>query len=191
VDHAQVSRGDVVVVMGLGQIGLGAVAMAVARGAAHVVGVDPSARRREAAAQLGAGTVVDPLEQKVEVAVRDITGPGAFGLGAAADAVVECSGVPSSFTAGVKSLRPGGRVALIAHSREPFAIKSGRLVEKELTVVGSFAYDDEMQQVADLISAGSIELSPFVSHRIPLVDIDTAFRAQADAATTLKVLVQP
>jgi threonine dehydrogenase-like Zn-dependent dehydrogenase len=191
VDRAQVAPGDVVVVMGLGQIGLGAVAMAVARGAAHVIGVDPSARRREAAGRLGASTVVDPLEEKVDVVVRGITGPGAYGLGAAADVVIECSGVPSSFSAGVKSLRPGGRVALIAHSREPFTIKSGRLVEKEVTVFGSFAYDDEMQQVADLIAAGSIDLPAFVSHRMSLNDIEAAFRSQADAATSLKVLVQP
>jgi (R,R)-butanediol dehydrogenase/meso-butanediol dehydrogenase/diacetyl reductase len=191
VTRAEVGDGDVVVVMGLGQIGLGAVAMAIAQGAAHVVGVDPSARRRQAAVALGARTVVDPIESKVDVEVRAVTGPGAYGLGAAADAVIECSGQPTSFAAGVKSLRPAGRMALIAHSREPFAIKSGRLVEKEITVVGSFAYDDEMREVADLVARNGLDLGAFVSHRIPLSDIDEAFRSQADAATSLKVLVQP
>jgi len=191
VKHAEVGVGDVVVVFGLGQIGLGALIMARLLGAGHVVGIDPSPMRREAALRLGAAVVVDPMVTKVDHAVRELTGPGAHDLGAAADAAVECSGVPSSFTAAVKSLRPGGRLSLVAHSREPFAVKSGRIVEKEIRVQGSFAYRDEMQEVTDLIHEGSVDLAAFVSHRMSLSEVDRAFTVQADAATSLKVLVEP
>jgi len=189
--QAEVTSGDVVVVFGLGQIGLGALVLARLLGAAQVVGVDPSPLRREAALAAGATTVVDPLVTKVEHAVRELTGAGPYGLGAAADCAVECSGVPSSFTAAVKSLRPGGRLSLVAHSREPFAVKSGRIVEKEIRVQGSFAYNDEMQEVADLIGEGRLQLTPFVSHRKSLSDITAAFALQGNAAESLKVLVQP
>lgn len=191
VKHAEVGPGEVAVVFGLGQIGLGAVALARLRGAAEVVAVDPSPLRRKAALAAGATVVVDPLETKVDLVVRELTGPGPYGLGAAADAAIECSGVPASFTAAVKSLRPEGRLSLIAHSREPFAVKSGRIVEKEIRVQGSFAYQDEMQEVADLVHAGRLDLAPFVSHRLPLADVQSAFATQADAAASLKVLVQP
>lgn len=189
--HAQVTGGDVVLVTGLGQIGLGAVAMAKALGATTIVAVDPSAKRREVAFQVGATHVVNPLETKADLVVREITGPGPYGLGAAADAAIECSGVPSSFTTAVKALRPQGRLSLVAHSVEPFAVKSGRIVEKELTVQGSFGYDDEMQQVADLMADGRVDPAVFVSHRVSLDDIDQAFVQQADAANSVKVLVQP
>lgn len=191
VKQAAVEPGDVVVVFGLGQIGLGAVALARLAGASHVVGVDPSPLRRAAAGRLGASTLVDPIEEKPDAAVRRVTGSGAYGLGAAADAAIECSGVPSSFAAAIKSLRPGGRLSLVAHSREPFQFKSGRVVEKEIRVQGSFAYDDEMREIADLIAIGLIDLAPFVSHIFPLENIDEAFRQQADASSSLKVLVQP
>lgn len=191
VKQAGLASRETVVVLGLGQIGLGAAALAIVLAAGRVVGVDPSPLRREAATRLGVQVVVDPLAVKVELAVRELTGAGPYGLGAAADVAVECSGVPASFNAAIKSLRPRGRLVLVAHSVEPFAVKSGRIVEKELTVRGSFAYDDEMQEVTDLIAAGRIDPAAFVSHRIPLQDIDQAFRLQADAANSLKVLVQP
>jgi threonine dehydrogenase-like Zn-dependent dehydrogenase len=189
--HAGIGPGDVVLVTGLGQIGLGAVALAKALGAGTVVAVDPSARRREVATAVGATHVVDPLTDKADLVVREITGPGPYGLGAAADAAIECSGVPASFTTAVKSLRPQGRLSLVAHSVEPFAAKSGRIVEKELTVQGSFGYDGEMKEVADLIADGRLDPGVFVSHRISLDQIDQAFVQQADAANSVKVLVQP
>jgi (R,R)-butanediol dehydrogenase/meso-butanediol dehydrogenase/diacetyl reductase len=191
VKHAEVGDGDTVLVLGLGQIGLGALVLARLQGAGQVIGVDPSPLRREAALAAGATAVVDPLTTKVESVVRDLTGPGPYGLGAAADCAVECSGVPSSFTAAVKSLRPEGRLSLIAHSREPFAVKSGRIVEKEIRVQGSFAYRDEMQEVAELVREERLDLAPFVSHRLPLSDVQAAFALQGNAAESLKVLVQP
>jgi threonine dehydrogenase-like Zn-dependent dehydrogenase len=191
VKQAEVSGGDVVLVLGLGQIGLGAVALARLLGAGQVIGVDPSPLRREAALRFGAAVVVDPLVTKVEHAVRELTGPGPYGLGAVADCAVECSGVPSSFAAAVKALRPGGRLSLVAHSREPFAVKSGRIIEKELRVQGSFAYRDEMQEVTDLITSGQLDLAAFVSHRVPLAEVDRGFAVQADAGASLKVLVEP
>ena len=56
---------------------------------------------------------------------------------------------------------------------------------------GSFAYDDEMQKVADLIGEGRLQLAPFVSHRKSLSDITSAFAVQGNAGESLKVLVQP
>ena len=47
-----------------------------------VVAVDPSARRREIATAVGATHVVDPLTDKADLVVREITGPGPYGLGA-------------------------------------------------------------------------------------------------------------
>jgi (R,R)-butanediol dehydrogenase / meso-butanediol dehydrogenase / diacetyl reductase len=191
VKQAEAGDGDTVLVLGLGQIGLGAVVLAQLLGASLVIGVDPSPMRREAALRMGAAVVVDPLVTKVEHAVRELTGPGPYSLGAAADCAVECSGVPSSFAAAVKALRPGGRLSLVAHSREPFAVKSGRIIEKELRVQGSFAYRDEMQEVTDLVADGRLDLAAFVSHRVPLAEVDRAFAVQGDAGGSLKVLVQP
>lgn len=188
---AEVSSGDAVVVFGLGQIGLGSVLLSKLAGAEVVIGVDPSPMRRAAARECGADQVLDPLDQDVTSAVREFTGPGPYGLGAAADAAIEASGVPSAFASAVKSLRPGGRLSLVAHSKEPFSVKSGRIVEKELTVRGSFAYKNEMANVVAMLAAGDIPIDHFVSHTLPLSKISEAFGIQSDAATSLKVLMLP
>lgn len=191
VKAAEVSTGDVALVFGLGQIGLGAVLLARLAGARTIVAVDPSPLRRSAARDLGADITVDPLADDVTGVVREVTGPGPYGLGASADCAIEASGVPTSFTSAVKSLRPGGRLSLIAHSKEPFAVKSGRIVEKELTVRGSFGYRDEMVEVVEVIASGAVPLERFVSHTLPLESIHEAFGIQSDAATSLKVLMLP
>jgi threonine dehydrogenase-like Zn-dependent dehydrogenase len=188
---AEVGPGDIVIVFGLGQIGLGSVLLAKLAGAEVVVGVDPSPRRRAAAHELGAALVIDPGDLDVTAAVRTLTGSGPYGLGAAADAAIEASGIPSAFTAAVKSLRPGGRLSLVAHSKEAFAVKSGRIVEKELTVRGSFGYKNEMLDVVEHMAAGRIPMNLFVSHTMPLTSIPEAFGIQSDAATSLKVLMLP
>lgn len=189
VRRARVGVEDVVIVSGLGPIGLASVACAVAYGAAHVIGIDPSAGRRHAATQLGAVTVLDPAD--VVDAVRQLTGPGGFGLGAAADVVLECSGAPSAFVTAVKCLRRGGRMALVAHSTAPFAIKSGRLIEKEIDIFGAFAYRDEFPLVLDLLASGRLRVPDLVSHTLPLEDIGDAFELQADPDASLKVVVTP
>lgn len=191
VRQAAVTAGDVVIVFGLGQIGMGAALLAGLAGAATVIGVDPSPLRRATAHDLGVDVTVDPLMEDVTAAVREITGPGPYGLGAAADCAIEAAGAPSSFASAIKSLRPSGTLSLIAHSKEPFTFKSGRVVEKELTIRGSFGYDDEMSVVGDLVRDGVIPMEAFISHVMPLTSIREAFGIQSDAATSLKVLMQP
>jgi threonine dehydrogenase-like Zn-dependent dehydrogenase len=190
VHHAAVTPGSTVVVSGLGMIGLGCVAFAALAGPAHVIGVDPSPLRRAAAERFGAGVTVDPRDDVV-AAVREVTGPGGYGLGAAADVSIECSGVPAAFSTAIKVTRHGGAVVLVAQSHEPFAVRSGRIIEKELRVQGSFAYRGEMGEVVALLAEGRVDAAAFVTHRFPLEDVAEAFRVQADAASSLKVLVQP
>lgn len=187
--RARLAVGDVAVVVGLGPIGLGIVALAVAHGAQQVIGIDPSPLRRDAAVRLGATMAADPADG-VE-AVRQVTGAGSHGLGAAADVALECSGVPSAFAQAVKTLGPGGRLALVAHSREPVGVKSGRIIEKELDVVGAFAYRDEIPEVIDLMASGRLSTTGLVSHRLGLDDAEGAFEVQADPTASLKVLFVP
>jgi L-idonate 5-dehydrogenase len=66
-----------------------------------------------------------------------------------------------------------------------------RIVEKELTVRGSFAYRDEFGQVIEMIASGAIDPELFITHEFALDDIELAFRTQLDADRSVKVLVVP
>lgn len=103
VERAAVTAGEAVAVVGLGAVGLCAVAAAVWRGAA-VIGVDPVAERRHGAALLGASTCAP--EQAGELAGE-------------AAAVVEASGTAAGQALGFSLTRPGGTLSVIAVQTAP------------------------------------------------------------------------
>jgi 2-desacetyl-2-hydroxyethyl bacteriochlorophyllide A dehydrogenase len=183
--------GAVALVLGAGMIGLAATRWLVLRGAATVIVADPSAVRREAARRLGAAIVTDPLSEKTSHVVREVTGPGGYGLGARADVVVDCAGAPAAFAEGLKSVRHGGTMALAAMYNRKIEVTPDRLVEKELNLRGAFAYDDEFPMVIEALAAGDVDPQVFVSHEFPLEEYERAFRTQLDRDTSLKVLVTP
>ena len=77
----------------------------------------------------------------------------------------------------------------ITRSSDP--VERSRIVEKELTIRGSFAYDDEFPMVIDAIDRGDVDPAQFISHEYGLDEYEQAFRTQLDRDVSLKVLVSP
>lgn len=189
--HARPGPGDVAVVSGTGAVGLAVIHWLKTMGASHVIAVEPSDLRREKALAFGADEVVDPSVVPVDQAVAHHTGPGAHGLGARADVVVECSGAARAFVDALKIVRGGGRVVIAALYEDRVEFRPDRIVEKELEIRGSFAYRDEFPIVIAELERGSFDTARFISHTFPLDRIGDAFTAQADASASIKVMVTP
>ncbi|HEY4278246.1 MAG TPA: alcohol dehydrogenase catalytic domain-containing protein [Conexibacter sp.] len=183
--------GRTVLVLGAGMIGLAATRFLKLAGAGTIVVTDPSAARREAARALGADVLLDPLRDSTLKAMRELTGPGAMGLGARVDAAIDCAGVATAFADAVKCLRGGGTLVLAAIYARRIEFSPDRLTEKELVVRGSFAYRDEFPAVIEALASGDVEPERFVSHTFALGDAEAAFRAQLDKDASLKVLLVP
>ena len=149
--------GDVAVVFGLGIIGLGAVHWLKTMGASTVVAADPSGLRRERALALGADVVVDPASESTVEAVAALTGPGLYGAGARADVVLECSGAAPAFADAIRVARSGARLVIAALYKQKVELRPDRLVEKELTVRGSFGYRDEFPAVIAELERGGLD----------------------------------
>ena len=183
--------GTVTLVLGAGMIGLGAIRFAKLQGPQTLIVADPSPVRRAAAEALGADITIDPLATKITDVVREVTGPGGYGLGARADVVIDCAGSPEAFAEGLKSVRHGGTMALTAMYNRKIEVNPSRIVEKELSIKGSFAYNDEFPMVIDAIERGDVDPALFVSHEYGLDEYEQAFRTQLDRDVSLKVLVTP
>ncbi|MCW3013643.1 MAG: hypothetical protein JWO02_735 [Solirubrobacterales bacterium] len=186
---AAAGRDDVVLVLGGGMIGLGAARFLKLAGAGTIVLSDPSPLRRERALALGADIVIDPLTQDTTAVMRELTGPGGMGLGARADVVIDCAGVAVAFKDALKCVRHGGTVVLAAMYGQRIELVPDRIVEKELSVRGSFAYKDEFPDVIAALADGSVDAELFISHHFPLERTPEAFLAQLDRDRSLKVLV--
>lgn len=160
---ADIARGDVVVVLGCGPVGLMVVAVAVDRGA-NVWAVDTVHERLAAAARFGA-TTLDLDQDDVAAAIGDATG------GRGADAVLEIVGSAQASALAFDLVRPGGVVSAAGvhhESRFPFSPAQ--------------AYDRNLRFVAGRCPARSrmADVLPLLERRPDLADVFTHHMALAD-----------
>ena len=112
IDAGKVQRGDSVVLLGAGGLGLCGAALAAEAGAeVYVAEMAPS--RLAKAASFGAHHTVDLSQApdgtgRVELVREQVGGGGA-------DVVVDLTGVPSAFSEGVRMVRPGGRFVSVGN----------------------------------------------------------------------------
>ena len=129
--------GEHVVVIGLGPVGLATVLVRSHLGA-RVTGIEPSATRRELAAQLGATATFEPGHD----------------IGERASVVVEASGRAECVALAMRIAERGGTVVQSAEC-ELAEISPSTVMLKELTYVGSWYYSSsDLQRVFEMFSDG-------------------------------------
>jgi threonine 3-dehydrogenase len=164
--------GQTVAVTGCGPIGLFAIAVAKACGAAKVFAIEPNAQRRELARTMGAQVLLDSAGD-VEGEVMAQTG------GNGVDVLLEMSGHPAAIQQGFKILRMGGRASLLGIPAKPVELDlANALIFKGATVHGINGrkmYETWFQAEA-LIREGKMDLSPVITHRLPLAQFDEAMK---------------
>jgi L-iditol 2-dehydrogenase len=183
---ARVRQGETAVVSGPGPMGLLCLKLLVAEGVTTIVaGMAADRERLEAARRFGAAAVVDVDREKLEDAVRDLTG------GAGVDATFECAGHPASVRGCLDALRPMGRHTQVAICGQDISFPMDRVFYKQLTVAGSVCYTSRTwQRMFDLFAAGRISLQDLVSHKLPITEWRTAFDLCLNRQA-LKVLLYP
>jgi L-idonate 5-dehydrogenase len=168
-------EGKSVLVSGSGPIGLLVAAAAVAKGASSVTSTDVLARPLERARQVGAAETIQVGRQEIPAMAYDV----AF----------ECSGVPAAVSAAVAGVRRAGtlvQVGMLENEARPFNLAP--FVSKELTMVGSFRFDDEIDEAIELL-AGESAISEVITHVFPASDVEQAFAAARDSESSGKVVV--
>ncbi len=128
--RGRVAAGEVVVVIGCGAVGIGAVAGAAARGA-WVIAVDVDPGKLVLARRLGAADTIDSrgLDLTATLAALD------DGQGPAVS--IEAVGNAQAFRVCVEAAAFAGRVVYIGYAKEPVAYETKYFVQKELDIMGS------------------------------------------------------
>ncbi|MGB7624822.1 MAG: zinc-binding dehydrogenase [Terriglobia bacterium] len=168
VNRGRVQPGDRVVVFGCGGIGLNVVQIAAAMNG-HVIAVDIDDSKLKMARQLGAMAVFNPKGvERVDKELRKLTGGGA-------DIAFEAIGNPLTQEQAFASVRTGGRVVLVGYSEKPMTLETGRVMFRELEVIGSLGCRPvDYPRVFELVLQGKIKVSELVTARYPLAQINTA-----------------
>jgi threonine 3-dehydrogenase len=163
--------GQTAAVMGCGPIGLFAIAVAKACGASTVFAIEPNAQRRSLAKTMGADVLCDPSHEDVEATIKAATG------GNGVDVLLEMSGHGAAIAQGFRILRMGGRASLLGIPSRPVELDLANAVIFKGAAVhginGRKMYETWFQAEA-LLRGGRIDLTPVITHRLPLERFDEA-----------------
>jgi alcohol dehydrogenase len=190
-EAAAISIGDSVVIQGLGLLGLYGVAIARARGARLIIGLDSVAGRLDMARRFGADLTLDVGRMSPDDLVRAVRGacrPDG------ADAVIEVCGAPEVIPVGLRLLRVGGRYTLggLVNPNAHVTIDANVLVKQWITMRGIHNYHPRhLIQALDFVMANRKRF-PFrdlVDSKFSLGDLDTAFRRAAERSVLRAAIV--
>lgn len=154
-----------IAVVGCGPIGLFAIAVARACGASKVFALEVNEHRRKLAHAMQADLILDPLKDDVTGIVLEHT------AGIGVDVLLEMSGHAEGIRLGFQILRTGGRVSLLGIPAKPVELDFARdIIFKGATVLGINGRKmyETWYQMEALLKAGKLDLSPVITHRIPL-----------------------
>jgi S-(hydroxymethyl)glutathione dehydrogenase/alcohol dehydrogenase len=174
INTAAVEPGSTCVVFGAGMVGLGAVAGCRLRGAERIVCVDLSEQRLQLARGQGATECWRADGHTVERVLEATDGFGA-------DYTFEATGVVTVMREAVEATRMGWglcTVAGVAGKGETLDIVPRLLITGRRVCGSSFGGVKGRDQVPELIELylnGEIDVDPFISHRMPLEEVNRAF----------------
>lgn len=174
-----------VIITGGGPVGLFIAEIARIAGAAQVVVVEPNPYRREFAEKLGAIGMEpgDDIPQKLKALSTD---RGGFDVG------FEASGHPSGFPAILDSLRVGGAFVSVGFGQSLGEFDASEyLNRRNITFHGSFGRRlwSTWDLLSVLIAEGKLDLSKFITHRLPLAEFEQAIKLLSEESC--KVLLLP
>lgn len=179
--HAVSRAGDVrgkrVLVIGSGPIGTLIVAVLKRAGAAEIIATDMFEGPLAIASAVGADRTVLATDADAIAAVD-------------ADIALESSGSHRGLASAVRGVTRGGRVVMVGllPSGEQPALVS-LAITRELELVGSFRFNDEIDDVIAALADGSLKVGPVVTHEFAVEDSLRAFEIARDSAVSGKVLL--
>jgi len=161
-----------VVITGVGSIGLMAIPVARAAGAASVYAIDVNPAKLELASRVGAdATFLASDPNLVDEMLRRTNGDGA-------DVLLEMSGSGAAIDIGLAMVRNGGRAALLGIPPDDVNINlAERIIFKGLTVLGINGRKmfETWYQTEALVRSGRVDLAPIITHVLPLAAFEESF----------------
>lgn len=181
--RGRITPQDTVAVIGLGMVGLGALASAVDRGATTIA-IDLDETKLEIAQKIGASHVIQPNLSNLHDALMSITN------GDGPDVIIEAVGSPHTYRTAVEEVAYTGRVVCIGYAKSPVEFNTGLFVRKEIEILGSRNCTVEFPEVIKYLEAGHFPIDDVVSKTVPIDDAGAALAQWAtDPTGIVKIMV--
>lgn len=165
-------------IYGSGTMGLMMLSLAKRAGAESVSMVDLNESRLATARQIGCSAAVTSADE--------IDAPRGF------DVVIDCTGAEAAIRDGLGRVGRGGTFLQfgVAGYDARVAIEPYEIYRREITITGSMAVLHSFDRAGQLLAAGVLDPSIFVSHRFPLTSYADALD-QFRAGVGRKILIEP
>ena len=173
---AKVEEGDSVAIFGMGGIGLAAIVGAVEQKAGRIIAIDINEGKFELARKLGATDCVNPknIDGDIQSHIVAMTDGGV-------DYSFECIGNPAVMRSALECCHKGWGESVIIGvadagaeiSTRPFQLVTGRVWRG--TAFGGVRGRTELPGYVERYMQGEIPLQDFITHNMPLEDINESF----------------
>jgi threonine dehydrogenase-like Zn-dependent dehydrogenase len=182
--RGRVEETDVVMVLGCGMIGAGAIAAAAGRGA-RVIAVDIDAHKLKLAGLLGAKHCINSREQDLHKELQELTG------GDGPDVVVEAAGNPMTYRAAVEEVAFTGRVVCIGYAGSEVSFATKLFVQKEMDIMGSRnAEPQDFRDVIYYLEEGNFPIDLMITSMVRPEDAAPQVKKWADEpGKVMKILL--
>jgi L-iditol 2-dehydrogenase len=168
-DHAGITPGQSVAVIGGGVMGQLLVQLAKLAGATQVVLATRQHSRRVLAESLGATASVDPSARDVGdvVAAKHGIVPGGV------DVAFEAAGAPGTLQSAIDTVRAAGTVVVVGAAPQGMTspINPFEIFARELRIQGSHLNPLTYGRAAALVASGALQLQSLVTHVVDLADV--------------------
>jgi len=161
-----------VAITGVGSIGLMAIPVARAAGAATVFAIDVNQQKLDLASRVGADATF--LATQPDLVDEIVARTGGDGV----DVLLEMSGSGSAIDSGLAMVRNGGVAALLGIPSDDIEINlAERIIFKGLTVLGinGRRMFETWYQTQSLVTSGRVDLTPIITHELRFEEFDRAF----------------
>lgn len=175
--------GEDVLITGAGPIGIMAAAVIRHIGGRHVVITDVNDYRLALAERMGATRTVNVSRESLKEVMAELDMHEGF------DVVLEMSGVPSAVSQMLDVINHGGKIAMLGIPPGEMAIDWTKVIFKGLTIKGIYGREmfETWYKMASLIQSG-LDLSPIITHRLPIGDFQRGFEIMGSGQSGKVVL---
>ena len=180
-----------VAVFGCGPIGLGAIALARAAGAASITAFDRTEGRLALAKTMGADQV-HHADQLTTAQAAEAIRSASDGWGA--DMVIEAAGAAThTIPIAEAAMAPGATIVYLGRTGERAPIMLDAFVTQAARIIGARGHAGYgiFPHIIQMLENQTIDLSPMITHKAPLSDYDAAFAQSRTREDGKILLVQP
>ncbi len=184
VSRGQVTDSDVVMIIGCGMIGVGAIVRASLRGAT-VIAVDLDEEKLQLAREIGATHTINSKTEDVHQRLLELTD------GHGPDVVIEAVGSPVTYVMAVNEVVFTGRVVCIGYAKTDIAFQTKLFVQKELDIRGSRnATPEDFRAVVRYLEQGTCPVDRLITDTIQPEDAGNALvKWSQNPGKTFRILV--